>query len=110
MFARFSQFISVTLLFFLLLFGSTSMEFLHSFANHKDTVHHQHSDGSLSFETQHHHCGFLNLSIAAFNNDYDCPVIHFRVVGEYAVSLVAITARTFSFKFPGLFLRGPPCV
>ena len=43
----------------LLLFGTASKEFIHLFTCHEDTVHVDHGEG-LSFESEHHHCDFLN--------------------------------------------------
>lgn len=108
MLTRCSHFLSVALLSFLLLFGGTSMEFIHGFANHTDTVHHDNPDGSLSFETQHHHCGFLSLSIPAFDADDTYPVIHFVVLAEYTVAPVDMPVATVSRKASCYYLRGPP--
>ena len=50
----------------LLLFGGAPKEAIHLFADHKDTVHTVHKDGELSFESEHHHCDFLDYALPLF--------------------------------------------
>jgi hypothetical protein len=48
----------------LLLFGNTPAELIHTFAHHKDTVHHR-AEGQ-TIDAQHHHCQFLGFHLMPF--------------------------------------------
>jgi hypothetical protein len=97
------------LLAFLLLFGGTSKELVHLFADHTDTqcsaVHH---DGPV-FEQQHHHCDFLNYSLTAFDNDLQLPVIH--IIGfSYPADKIFYVSSLTADNYYATYLRGPPCL
>ena len=81
------------------------MEFVHLFANHKDTVHHE--EKGLCFEKKHHHCAFLSLTLTSFINDYSIDFARFEtyefVTRHYPVNDVYTGHYTVSTS-----LRGPP--
>lgn len=77
------------------------------FADHQDTVHVEHAGGGLSFESEHHHCGFLNYSLPAFDNDISFPFIVFveqASYPQYEVKEVRFVQRDVIQTS----LRGPP--
>jgi hypothetical protein len=94
----------------LLVFGGAPKEFIHLFADHKDTTHcnGRHIDG-LVIEDQHHHCSFLSFTLAPFVNDVQ--VFHF--VTEKA-SFPRQTADPIqhlaSREVIAALLRGPPSI
>jgi hypothetical protein len=90
---------------FLLLLGNTPMEFVHSFAGHKDTVHHEHK--GLSFENKHHHCAFLSLTLTCFINDFSVPYVTLRLpvmAGQHT----SFGPRFVQRAIIAASLRGPP--
>lgn len=93
----------------LVLFGSTTKEFFHGFADHEDTVHHHCGKGELSFESQHIHCDFLDDSLPPFHAQSFFPTIeivsvnHTEVVTEGEYFLLSTTSI-----FPTQ--RGPPAI
>lgn len=89
----------------LLLLGNTPMDFIHSFADHKDTVHKEHK--GLTIEKKHHHCAFLSLTIATFINDYHLPVITFAPE-TFFIRHQAIFAHFVQDRIIEVSLRGPP--
>ena len=89
----------------LLLIGNTPMDFIHQFADHKDTVHHNHK--GLVIENKHHHCAFLSLTLTSFVNDYQVPVVVFSA-GEFITRRAAISANYVQRAIVAASLRGPP--
>lgn len=92
-----------------LLFGTTPKEFIHLFAGHHDTVHHEHAPGEFSFEGEHHHCDFLSYDLPAFDNDIRLPylpVVATRYYRAYATAEVRITHG----DVVQVSSRGPPAV
>ncbi len=55
------------LLALLLVFGTTSKEYIHGFTGHQDTTscHHSHPLGPV-WDPPHHHCEFLSFVLSAF--------------------------------------------
>jgi hypothetical protein len=91
----------------LLLLGNTPMDFIHLFADHKDTIHHEHK--GLVIENKHHHCACLSLTLTSFVNDYSIPVIHF-ISSEYFTKYTAISGGYIQRCIVAVSLRGPPVV
>lgn len=91
----------------LLVFGSTSKEYLHLFADHQDTVHvHSDHDG-LSFESEHHHCTFLSFTLTPFAHDavtYRIQEAKESFLLHQSVAVVHLVPRSV----PSSRLRGPP--
>lgn len=91
----------------LLIFGSTSKEYIHLFADHKDTVHIQHDHDGLTFENEHHHCTFLSFTLTPFINDAGAYFIDERP--EYSISHIAErVVHLVPRAVPASRLRGPP--
>lgn len=96
------------LLALLLVFGSTSKEYLHLFTGHEDTVDCTHEGNhGLSFEKQHHHCEFLSFTLPPFLND----------AAEYTFSYHKVYPRIYHTRLAdnvvlrpvsSFYLRGPP--
>lgn len=90
------------------LFAGTAKEFIHQFADHKDTVHCNNRHGSeLSFESKHHHCSFLDDSLAPFYTDAQFPHIEiltktYQKSAAHILSVLLTKERFFTT------LRGPP--
>ena len=103
-----SHIVFVTGMYMLLLFGTASKEFIHLFTCHEDTVHVDHGEG-LSFESEHHHCDFLNYSLPDFDNDIGFPFITFadqESFTEFQLHKVQFVQR----EIIQTTLRGPPAV
>ncbi|MBS1587502.1 MAG: hypothetical protein JSS82_18360 [Bacteroidetes bacterium] len=94
----------------LLLFGSTTMSFVHLFAGHEDTVESQkHQDGP-AIESQHHHCAFLGFAVAPFANDSQSQYFVFSKQ-EHVITYRPVYNATKLQTCAGQFLlRGPPAV
>ncbi|MHB1921259.1 MAG: hypothetical protein ACYCOO_03380 [Chitinophagaceae bacterium] len=93
--------ILVLLAFF---FSITPREFLHEFANHKDTVDHFHPEAWVS--PVHIHCAFLHMDMAPFIKGSE---FHFQSI--LTVFQDISTSILDSYHFISLFsssLRGPP--
>ena len=81
------------------------MDFIHLFADHKDTIHHEHK--GLVIENKHHHCAFLSLTLTSFINDYTIPFVPFRSIvhgAKYTFAGVNYVQRCIV----AVSLRGPP--
>lgn len=91
----------------LLLFGTTPKDFIHVFADHKDTVHTQHQGFVL--EKQHHHCTFLSFSLTVFDNDQQLPFVA-RLFTEHHGNYIITTERSVNRSVVYTALRGPPVV
>lgn len=93
---------------FLLLFGSTTTSFLHSFASHDDTVDSRTKQDGPAIENKHHHCSFLGFALAPFANDSQGAVVlvpktyHFAV---YNASYNNVKLQAYNAQHS---LRGPP--
>lgn len=93
----------------LLVFGSTSKEYIHLFADHEDTVHcHQHYDG-LTIEQEHHHCTFLSFTLTSFINDAGQYHIEFRPHHDLILQKAQVD-HLIPRAVPASRLRGPPVV
>lgn len=66
----------------LLLFGSTSKEFIHLFTGHEDTVHSKISRYKIVIEPEHHHCTFLQFSLGSFVNDIQVPYVAVQILAH----------------------------
>jgi hypothetical protein len=102
-----AKYIIVAWFSFLLLLGNTPMDFIHLFADHKDTIHHEHK--GLVIENKHHHCAFLSLTLTSFINDYTIPFVAFRSIvhrAKYTFAGVNYVQRCIV----AVSLRGPPTV
>jgi hypothetical protein len=93
----------------LLLFGGTAKEFIHLFASHEDTACNEYKSNETVIEGEHHHCGFLQFSLASFINDVSLPVI-FIIPASYITHNTRLQLSQFQSEVPALFLRGPPAV
>jgi hypothetical protein len=96
-------------MYLLLLFGTASKEFIHLFADHHDTVHIDHEGEGPFFESEHHHCDFLNYSLPEFDNDISFPFVAFaerEAYTEYQLHKVRFVQR----EIIQTSLRGPPAV
>ncbi|MBS1774075.1 MAG: hypothetical protein JST82_14545 [Bacteroidetes bacterium] len=91
----------------LLLFGSTSREFIHLFAGHKDTIHTHSQKEGLSFENKHHHCSFLDDALPLYVNDFVNPVIHVKEQA-YCIYNSRLQQQYTEVATLTAFLRGPP--
>lgn len=107
---RIGNIFTLVVLATLLLLNSTPREFIHSFAGHQDTVDHLHpqdaTDHHADFETQHHHCAFLQLIIPVYNSTEENFQLLF--LPEKRVFFLAPTAFVFLEKKGFVLLRGPP--
>jgi len=95
----------------LLLLNGTAHEFLHSFAAHEDTVDiaHSHQPGDVFFDTEHHHCDFLDLALVAF--DHVIPGYNFTPRLIHSVNYaVFYQGRTAHGKIYLRSDRGPPAI
>ncbi|XZF16427.1 hypothetical protein ACTHGU_09820 [Chitinophagaceae bacterium MMS25-I14] len=90
----------------ILLFGTTPMEYVHTFTHHKDTVHHAHQHG-LSFENKHHHCDFLSFQLLPFDNDIYIPHFYY-IPAEYCSTHAALVLSFVQRSIVRTSLRGPP--
>ncbi|MBL7684233.1 MAG: hypothetical protein JNK00_12810 [Flavipsychrobacter sp.] len=109
MLKRGSHIILTAWLAILLLFGSTSKEYIHIFADHQDTVHsHLEKDG-LVIEPEHHHCSFLSYALPLFINDVQVIKLYsIRMVYPVYTSFIAVT---YTHNNPiTAYLRGPPAI
>lgn len=91
----------------LLLFGGTTKDVLHAWTGHRDTVHEHRSDGSLAFESKHHHCDFLSFFLTPFVAEGSTFTIRevppvYSVCKEATIHLWETRSRCF------LAGRGPP--
>jgi hypothetical protein len=96
-------------MYLLLLFGTASKEFVHLFSGHEDTVHIDHDGTGPFFESEHHHCDFLDQVLPSFDNDIAVPYIAFIEQGsytEYQLHKVQFVQRAIIQTS----LRGPPAV
>jgi len=91
----------------LLLLGNTPMEFVHLFAHHEDTVHHERK--GLVIEKKHHHCAFLSLTLTSFINDYQLPFFCYYTTA-FPVRHIPIDADYVQRCIVAVSLRGPPAV
>lgn len=96
---------------FLLIFGSTSKEFIHLFSQHQDTEHaHDHvcPQGETHLEEEHHHCAFLHYVLDVYAHDAFIPYILYSEstlqAGVYSSYSQSIILRIVDHPF----LRGPP--
>ena len=95
----------------LLIFGSTAKEFVHLFAQHEDTIHHNDHvcpPGEAHFEKEHHHCSFLHFVLEPFANDAFVPKIQIKSSNYFAVKHFNFTAKFIPFNLLEISLRGPP--
>lgn len=95
---------------FLLLFGSTTMSFLHSFTGHEDTVDSRGKHDGLAIEKKHHHCAFLGFVLAPFANDSQLPVIQFQTLIHFSAYHAIYNAVKLQAHHEQLSLRGPPAI
>lgn len=94
---------------FLLLFGGVSKEYLHSFADHTDTVHcHDDIDG-LVFESEHHHCTFLSFVLPPYHQDVQDYSIKEKQT-YYLTHESGIFTHLVPSSLPAFGVRGPPTI
>ena len=91
----------------LLVFGGAPKEFIHLFADHEDTHCTAHHVDGLVIEPEHHHCDFLQFSLASFINDVYIPVFRKAPV-EHIIHNEPFSCQLFARAEPVHFLRGPP--
>ena len=96
------------LLALVVFFGTTSKEFIHSFAGHEDTESCNHTHKAHpSFESKHHHCSFLSDTLMPF----DAPMSIQISDGIATIFLIKNGAWIEASVYPTLLiptLRGPP--
>jgi hypothetical protein len=92
----------------LLLFGGTSKEFVHLFSGHEDTIHSHNSQGGLVAEPEHHHCSFLQYSLATFINDVQAPFVPTSYTKHPAQYNETLVACVYATDVVVTSLRGPP--
>lgn len=105
------------LLALLLLFGGTAKEFVHQFTGHTDTVHDsctsscaETKDG-LAFGPKHHHCDFLQFTLAAFETPSVFNFHGAELLPKHAVRHLAVPQHLWLIRcFSALTGRGPPAV
>jgi hypothetical protein len=90
----------------LLLFGTTPKEFLHSFAQHKDTQHTTHHSGFV-LEEKHTHCAFVAFELTPFSNDYTFPFISLSIPSYNSTNTI-LDATLIQQCIIHTSLRGPP--
>jgi hypothetical protein len=88
----------VAVLALLLVFGSTSKEYIHLFADHTDTTHchSNHDHDGLSFESEHHHDAA----------SYQLRFLPTYITSHDAEEVAHLTPR----EVPASRLRGPPVI
>lgn len=109
MLKRTTHIVLSVLLGVLLVLSTTPKEYIHLFADHQDTVHHEHDDDVTHFDPEHHHCQFLEFSLPAFiSNDVAVYVpYHTPDYPHYYTSLEEhLIEKIVSVRY----LRGPPQV
>jgi len=94
----------------ILLFGSTSKEFVHLFSGHEDTVHCTNVKDGLVIESLHHHCTFLSFCLTAFLNDAPGSFIPAKHCTAYSKPYIAYTPDIINISRAITTLRGPPVV
>jgi hypothetical protein len=94
----------------ILLFGSTSKEFVHLFSGHEDTVHCNNAKDGLVFESQHHHCTFLSFCLTAFLNDAPASFVPITYFAGYSKPYIVYTLDVINVSRAITTLRGPPVV
>ncbi|RYE24342.1 MAG: hypothetical protein EOP51_07665 [Sphingobacteriales bacterium] len=94
----------------ILLFGSTSKEFVHLFSGHEDTVHCTNGKTGLVFESQHHHCTFLSFCLTAFVNDGGVSFTPLQHTVAFSKPYTFYTSAVFAVTSASPTLRGPPAV
>jgi hypothetical protein len=94
----------------LLLFGSTTMSFVHLFTGHEDTIDSQKHHNGLAIESQHHHCAFLGFAVAPFANDSQSPQIIFCKQEHITAYLTVYNAAKLQACTGQFLLRGPPAI
>jgi len=90
----------------ILVFGTTPMEFVHSFGHHKDTEHRRHQHG-LSFENKHRHCDFLSFQLMPFDGAIHIPRLSF-LASVFVAQQAAVQVHFIQRKIVQASLRGPP--
>jgi hypothetical protein len=83
------------------------MDFVHLFANHEDTVHHEHK--GLTIEKKHHHCAYLSLTLTSFINDFQTPCA-FYTSCVFNVKHITAGVNYVQLLILAASLRGPPMV
>lgn len=106
---RSRQWLSVVMMFIILLFSNASREWLHDFANHTDTVH-NHSDDlrkGTVFENEHHHCKFLDIPLPSYLQPTVIEAVHFNPV-YFECAGIRITCQYNDNSPSTKSNRGPP--
>ena len=101
-----AKYIVVAWFSILLFIGNTPMDFIHLFADHEDTIHHDNK--GLVIEKKHHHCAYLSLTLESFINDYQLPFIAFVVSPHFYTCDAAIVVHYMQRSIVSVSLRGPP--
>lgn len=109
MLKRITHIVLSVLLGVLLVFSTTPKEYIHLFAGHQDTVHHEHDDDVTHFDPEHHHCQFLELSLPPFIGN-DVSFSFPSHVVEYAQYYTSLEGRLMEKIVSVRYLRGPPHV
>lgn len=95
---------------FLLLLNSTSREFVHEFAHHQDTIDHcqgnYHTANHAAFESEHHHCDFLNFLVPVYHPIEENFQLDFF---QQVITPLSLDVKSFySKEKEHTSLRGPP--
>jgi hypothetical protein len=91
----------------LLLLGSTPKEFIHGFANHKDTIDSRSPSKGLTFGNKHHHCAFLSFNLLPFADGFQQPALFF-LKQNFQTFHTVVLAVFIPGSSTALSLRGPP--
>lgn len=110
MIRRLLHIVVTTYLAVLLLFGTTSKEFVHLYTHHEDTVHtHQCvNKNEAHLDHAHHHCSFLSFTLEPFANDFQLPFLPARYLVHVAAYYAVTEVPMITAKASGYYLRGPP--
>ncbi|PSL50010.1 hypothetical protein CLV51_1011353 [Chitinophaga niastensis] len=89
-----------------LIFSTTPHDFVHLFANHKDTVDVQRPDSPLVISEKHTHCDFLNISLAPFLATFS-PLLQMQVI-VFEARIITIPDSFHNVIALHPSLRAPP--
>ncbi len=109
MLKRIGNIITYITLVSLLLLNGTAHEFVHSFAGHEDTIDcvtRSHSDHHAAFESEHHHCDFLDLAVPVFTASFFTFELHTSL--QHPDYFVLAEYSCFSRELFHTTSRGPP--
>jgi hypothetical protein len=105
---KFAHIVFSVWLSILLLFGATPKEFIHNFANHKDTVDINIAKG-LVLDKVHHHCSFISFNLMPFEDGFQPAFIPLTTT-VFSVHQYALPISFIPRSINAVTLRGPPVV